>query len=390
MNNIRSFTIPLGLARIAMIFFLIEFVRGAVLISYIPKYAVSELYLTVTTVGFAVTMHYAADTFAKLGMGYLLDRLPLPWILHTSFAISAVGLLMLQYALEAWVLVIGAILFGIGASPVWIVGLSSVTERERGKQMGALFMAWMLGLGLGPVILNFFIDWFPYGVSFTLLLSLLGAAWVISWFIRGNEAAAAAQAPPFGEQLAALVQHMKAVKPLLPGMILQTLGAAMLLPILPTFAEERLMLTTSQYSFLLITGGGFAVLALVPMGRLSDRLGKKWFLIGGFLTFAFALYMITTIESLWTCLFWAMVLGVSYGAVLPAWNALLAQFVPPGQKGVGWGVFSTVEGLGIMLGPVIGGIVADSFGLTVPFYVCAALFLFIGLFYLWFPKRLFR
>jgi len=154
------------LARLAFLFFLIEFVRGAILISYIPKYAVDELYLTVTTVGFAVTMHYVADTVAKLGIGYLLDRFPLQWILQTCFALSIVGLLMLEYALQAWMLVLGSTLFGIGASPIWLVGMSSVTEHERGKQMGALYMAWMMGLGLGPVLLNFFLDWFDGKATF--------------------------------------------------------------------------------------------------------------------------------------------------------------------------------------------------------------------------------
>jgi len=387
-NAIRNLTIPLPLARLAFLFFLIEFVRGAILISYIPKYAVDELYLTVTTVGFAVTMHYVADTAAKLGIGYLLDRFPLQWILQTCFALSVVGLLMLEYALQAWMLVIGSILFGVGASPIWIVGMSSVSERERGKQMGVLYMAWMMGLGLGPVLLNFFLDWFDYGISFLVLLGMTALAWLVSWFVKGAENIPHPE--PFRKQLGALAHHMKAVKPLLPGMILQTLGASMLLPILPTFAEDNLLLTNSQYSFFLLTGGAFAVLALVPMGRLSDKLGKKWFLIAGFLSFAFGLYTITTIETLWVCLFWAIVLGVSYAAVLPAWNALLAQFVPPQQKGVGWGIFSTVEGIGVMLGPVIGGIVADSFGLSVPFLVSAALFLFIGLFYVWFPFRLFK
>jgi MFS family permease len=385
----RRWSVPVPLARLAVIFFLIEFVRGAILITYVPEFAVKELYLTVTTVGFAVTMHYVADTAAKLGIGYLLDRFPLQWIVQTCFALAFGGLLMLQYANHAWVLVVGAVLFGIGASPVWLVGMSSVSEEDRGHQMGVLYMAWLLGLGLGAFVLNFFLDWFHYGTTFTILLVMTGLAWIVSCYIP-NAAAADTQIIPLREQVTALAHHMRAIRPLLPGMILQTLGASMLLPILPTFAEDYLLLTNTQYSFFLLTGGGFAVLALVPMGRLSDKLGKKWFLVAGFMSFAFGLYSITTIETLWTCLFWAVVLGVSYAAVLPAWNALLAQFIPPQQKGVGWGIFSTVEGIGVMLGPVIGGIIGDAFGLSVPFLVSAGIFLFIGLFYVWFPFRLFQ
>jgi MFS family permease len=385
----RSWSIPLPLARLAVIFFLVEFVRGAILITYVPKFAVNELYLTMTTVGFAVAMHYVADTAAKLGIGYLLDRFPLQWIVQTCFLLSFAGLFMLQHALEAWLLIAGAVLFGVGASPVWLIGMSSVSEQDRGHQMGVLYMAWLLGLGLGPVLLNFFLDWFPYSTSFYVLFGMTVVAWAVSWYIP-NTAASGMKTIPLRRQLQMLSVHMRAVRPLLPGMILQTLGASMLVPILPQFAEESLLLTNTQYSFFLLTGGAFAVLALVPMGRLSDKFGKKWFLIAGFASFSFGLYTITTIETLWMCLLWAVILGVSYAAVLPAWNALLAQFVPPQQKGVGWGIFSTVEGIGVMIGPAIGGILADTFSLGFPFLVSAALFLFIAIFYIWFPFRLFQ
>lgn len=389
MEKMRSWSFPLSLIRLSVIFFLIEFVRGAVLISYVPKFAVDELYLTVSTVGLAVTVHYVADTAAKLFLGYLLDRFPAQWIIQSSFVLTFAGLFMLQFAYQPWMLVGGAAIFGIGASPMWIVGMSSVSERERGRQMGTLYMAWMLGLGLGPVVLNFFLDWFSYFTSFLILLVTAALAWAVSWTIP-NRSVKGGMMIPLKEQAAGLAKHMKSVKPLLPGMVLQTLGASMLVPILPTFAASELALTNSEYSFVLLTGGGFAVLSLIPMGLLSDKLGKKWFLVIGFFSVAFALYTMTTLDTLWPALFWAMVLGISYAAVLPAWNALLAQFVPPEQKGVGWGLFSTVEGIGMMLGPVIGGVIGDAFGLNMPFLIAASVFLLIGLFYMWFPHRLFQ
>jgi MFS family permease len=384
----RSLSVPINLARLAVVFFFIEFVRGAVLISYIPKYAVNELYLTVTTIGVAVTAHYIADTVAKLGIGVLLDRLPMQWVLQTSFVVTLVGLIMLQYSTYAWVLIVGAAIFGIGASPIWIIGMSSVSERERGKQMGVLYMAWMLGLGLGPVLMNFFLDWFGYIPSFIVLLGMTIAAWAVTWLIPNSRVHT--NSAPMSEQVSELMGRIREMRPLLPGMILQTLGASMLIPILPIFAEDQLHLTNSQYSFFLLTGGGFAVAGLVPLGRLSDKLGKKWFLVLGFTCFAFGLYSLTTIETIWICLIWAIVLGLSYAAVLPAWNALLAAYVPPQQKGVGWGLFSTVEGIGVAIGPALGGMFADSFGLHVPFLVSAVLFLFIGLFYVRFPFRAFQ
>jgi len=98
------------------------------------------------------------------------------------------------------------------------------------------------------------------------------------------------------------------------------------------------------------------------MGKLSDVFGKKWFLIVGFLAFGVVLFALTQRPPIGLALFWAFILGISYAAVLPAWNALLAAYVPPGQSGLGWGVLSTVEGIGGMIGPVVGGLIATGSG----------------------------
>ena len=82
-------------------------------------------------------------------------------------------------------------------------------------------------------------------------------------------------------------------------------------------------------------------------------------------------------------------LGLSYAALLPAWNALLANYVPPMQQGLGWGIFSTIEGIGGMIGPVIGGTLAVWYGQTLVVWYAAILYALIGFFYIWFPFRAF-
>jgi MFS family permease len=80
---------------------------------------------------------------------------------------------------------------------------------------------------------------------------------------------------------------------------------------------------------------------------------------------------------------------LSYSAILPAWNALLAAYVPPKQEGLGWGLLSTVEGIGVMVGPAAGGLLAAWNGEASVFWISAVLFGMIGIFYLWFPFRAF-
>nr|WP_324617818.1 MFS transporter [Cohnella cholangitidis] len=71
-------------------------------------------------------------------------------------------------------------------------------------------------------------------------------------------------------------------------------------------------------------------------------------------------------------------------------NALLAAYVPPGQQGLGWGVLSTVEGIGGMIGPIIGGVLATRFSESSVVGLAGILFVIMSLFYVFFPFRLFK
>lgn len=60
------------------------------------------------------------------------------------------------------------------------------------------------------------------------------------------------------------------------------------------------------------------------------------------------------------------------------------------QQGLGWGIFSTVEGVGGMIGPVIGGTLAIWQGQSSVLLYCGIMYAAIGFFYIWFPFRAFH
>ncbi|RJG27006.1 MFS transporter [Paenibacillus thiaminolyticus] len=374
---------------LAIILFFVEFVRGAALISFIPIYGKNILHISLAIIGTAITAHYLTDTILKMGIGYLLDRFSPRLIINAGLLISFAGISLFYYGASDWLFVAAAALYGVGISPVWIVCLTKVKEENRAAQMGFLYMIWLVGMGAGPVVLNLIVDKHPQ-TAYLLLFALSGIAWVLSFFIGGGRQQLADAAPvPFRQQWDALLVKVKAMKPLLPGMILQTLGASMLVPILPTFAAETLSFSSQQYSVLLVLGGGFTVLGLVPMGKWSDRVGRKPFLIIGFGIFGLALASLSLYPSVIFAYGLAVLLGISYSAVLPAWNALLALYVPPGHKGLGWSLLSTVEGIGVLLGPVIGGVIANASSAGTVIWISAGLFAAISIIYLLFPSRWF-
>lgn len=383
MNLVRKMPFTIDFLQLVSILFIVEFVRGAYLISFLPTYAVDQLGFSLSIVGIAVTAHYVADTAAKTYIGYLLDRFSARTIVQSGLMLSLIGLLLLQYVQQPWMLIVTAAVFGVGASPIWLVCLSQVKEQDPAAKMGVLYMFWLVGLGMGPVVINFFID-----ISYIISIWIMAGLWVVGWLLSTRlpkRRIVVSGLISFGEQIQMLYERLKTMKPLLPGMILQTTAAGMLVPILPLFAAKNLGLTHSQYSLVLIAGGTCAVLGMIPMGKLSDVWGKKWFLVGGFGISALCLYMLTFSSSLKTSITLAMLLGFAYSALLPAWNATLSYHVPENQEGFGWGIFSSVEGIGVMLGPIIGGWVADWQSEYFTVIVSAIMLAVISLFYLVFP-----
>lgn len=372
-----------------VILFFVEFVRGAALISFMPIYGEKELGMTLEVVGAAITAHFLTDTALKLSIGYLLDRLSVRTIIAAGLLCSLLGIGAMQYAELPWMFIAAAAMYGIGISPLWIVCLTKVKSNERGLQMGFLYTIWLVGMGSGPVVTNLLLDSFPAKITYYLMTAIMLLAFIGALFIR-SERGIRVEIVPFRKQLAILGSRLKEMKLLLPGMLLQTLGAGMLMPILPSFASNDLGMTATHYSLLLLVGGLFTVLGLIPMGKLSDAWGKKWFLIIGFALFGIVLIILTTPQPIYIAMFWAAVLGLSYAAVLPAWNALLAAYVPQGQQGLGWGVLSTVEGVGGMIGPYIGGLLATIFTQSIVVMLVGILFILICLFYIVLPFRIFR
>ena len=68
-----------------------------------------------------------------------------------------------------------------------------------------------------------------------------------------------------------------------------------------------------------------AMVAAVPLGLLSDRIGRKKVLLFALATFPIILFGFALTTELWALIVLAIMAGVSEGAFLTAWNALIAD-----------------------------------------------------------------
>ncbi|WP_336772475.1 MFS transporter [Paenibacillus sp. MMO-58] len=385
--------LPRSQFRYSLAFLLLfaEWVRGAYLIAFLPNLVDEKLQLPGSIVGLAVSVHYLTDSLSKTFIGYLMDRYGTRIVMHGGLILALVGLtIALMTKTSEGLIITSSALMGLGLSPVWLICMKQVNGPNRAEQVGKLYAYWMAGLGLGPVLFNFVLD--AGGIYGDMLLVLaLAMGWTAGTFgcrVMVNNGKVTTPLSVIS-QLRNVASYMKNNPYLLPAIVLQTTGAGIVVPFLSLFALERLGLSHSELSLVMILGGACVVLLLVPMGKWYDSSGSRWFLVGGFGLFAVTLVALTGVDTLSLTVILVAVMGLSYAMLLPAWNALMSRHIPNDAPGTGWGVLSTIEGLGVVVGPLIGSWVYANGNLATPFHVSALLFSVIGFSYLLMPSKLF-
>ncbi|AHF07094.1 MFS transporter [Desulfitobacterium metallireducens] len=136
----------------------------------------------------------------------------------------------------------------------------------------------------------------------------------------------------------------------------------------------------------------FTVYAFVLMisrplfGRLSDQKGFGIAIVPGLFGVMLALFLLSQAKTLLFFLFAGAVYGLSFGAAMPALQAMSVQKVLPHRRGAASATYSTGFDLGIGLGSILLGTVAQVSGYS-SMYLWAILPVMLALFIFFFPAK---
>jgi len=141
-------------------------------------------------------------------------------------------------------------------------------------------------------------------------------------------------------------------------------------PVLPDLAA-RLGATPTMIGVLFGSFGITLLAVSVPMGAVSDRLGRQVPLIAGTIGLGAATALFAVSRTL-PLLFGARLLqGAADGVTWVAGFALIADLYGPEDRGRVMGYVMSGTSVGIMIGPSIGGWLYEAGGITLPFAVVA-------------------
>ncbi|MFP1729472.1 multidrug efflux MFS transporter [Lonsdalea quercina] len=159
-------------------------------------------------------------------------------------------------------------------------------------------------------------------------------------------------------------------------------GMAMsqILPFLPLYIEQLGVRDHASLNLWsgLIFSSSFMISAIVaPLwGSLADRKGRRLMLLRAALGMSIVMGLQGMATSVWHLFLLRALMGLTSGYI-PNAMALIASQVPRARSGWALGTLSTGQVSGVLIGPMLGGVMADHLGLRTVFFVTSGL-LFIS------------
>ncbi|MGB9726947.1 MAG: MFS transporter [Nitrososphaeria archaeon] len=151
------------------------------------------------------------------------------------------------------------------------------------------------------------------------------------------------------------------------------LGFGQILPIIPILLYDYLHASEIEIGLTISSFAITRVLSQGPFGTLSDRYGRRPFIVISLLGYSIVSLLYIFASQTWHILVIRAVQGLFSGALWPVSDAMVMDICDPKHRGK---VISTIQiayNAGWFAGPFLGGVIADLFGLSATFGFSAGL-----------------
>jgi len=365
----------------------------------LPLYA-DKLGASATVVGLLAASFPVAQLVASPVWGFVSDRYGRRPALLVGLGASAFAYIVFGFAHSVWLLFVSRFVQGLGGGTTGVVQAyvaDSMLPRERAKALGWLSAATSAGVIIGPAIGSFmhrFGEAAPGLFASALVLINVGFAW--KWLPESRWAQAgvvrtATQAPgrsmTMGDAVRNIVQPAVRViaDPTRPVSLLIWIYAFAMLafnalpPVFSLYLHDKFGITADQIGYFFMVFGAVGVLMRIgPVGWFNARLGEVRTMQLGTLLLLAGFVLVPLASSLPVFIAAQILLPLGTALLFPANSALVSHKAHHDEIGVTLGVQQTYRGVASILGPVYAGGSYQLLGQHVPFYISAAIMLFVA------------
>ena len=342
-------------------------------ISAMPVYLREVVGLGESTITAVGSVFLLTEAIFRAPMGMLSDHFGRRRLIVLGPALTVFTSLATLVASHPLHFIVLRALDGLGAAMLWpavyaAIG-DSVPLHKRAWAMSFLNMTYMSGIALGPLAGGLANDLSgAKQASFYLTACLFMVAMLIAWrfYPRDGRVPNGAYSAP-GEKLA-LGAFLNALR-IAPGHMLLAFvvffGIGLIMLLVKLYAMDEFGVSETLFGVgLVVPALAIAVLSL-PLGRLADWLGRTRSIRLGLMLAAGVVWSVVAPSQ--PPIAWVLVaaaLGaVSFVLTFAAWMAELSE-IDPERRGVMLGAAGTAQGVGSILGALLGGFLYEHVPLT--------------------------
>jgi MFS family permease len=321
----------------------------------------------------------AVNSVLKVLSGRLADRAPSkrPLVL-AGYALSSAIRPLIAIA-QTWPQVF-AIRFldrvgkGIRGAPRDALLAAMATPGTRGRVYGFHRGMDHAGAVVGPLLASIFLFAYPgaYRTLFALTIVPGAIAVLLILFVRESVG------PAVQKETRAVSLRLEAREALPPG--LRRFLAVLALFTLGNSTDAYLLLRLTDAaggpSLIPLAWSALHVVKSVSSfvaGGWSDRAGRTAVIATGWSIYAVVYFGFAFTDSFGGLLLWFLVYGLYFGMTEGVEKALVADLAPPSRRGIAFGIYTTVQGIGSLAASVLFGLLWSQFGAAVAFSVGAVL-----------------
>jgi DHA1 family multidrug resistance protein-like MFS transporter len=262
--------------------------------------------------------------------------------------------------------------------------VASIVPRDRiASSMGILQTSVYVGISAGPVVGGVIAELVGIRGTFFVAGALLVVSGVFIWqFVHEHFAPPSTVRRPGFFHVLGRGLRSRSLMPLIVTLLMVQLSSAIVFPILPLYVQQLSAPNDPVKLYAGLAFGAtavFSALAAISYGRLVDRTGYRRILIiacfgaaAFFLPQAFA-------RNIGQFLLLRAGLGIFFGVLIPATNAIVGLSTPPDMRGSAFGLTNSGTAAGNALGPILGATLAATFGYPVVFIATALVLVLLGL-----------
>ncbi len=357
----------------------------------------TELAVTEASLGALVTIGYALFGLGALPSGVLVDKLDARVLITLCLVGMGLSFLVLAVAPSPVGIGVALVLWGVAASVYHPSGLSLISRgvQKRGSAFAYHGMAGNLGIAVGPLVTILLLVVLDWRVVVGLLALPAGVAALYAVRVDIDERAAVAEADGgdsrAGSGVSSLGEFLSSTKTLFASAFVLVFAVTFfsglyyrgVLTFLPELLRDIPALSPVEFGGRTFEPGYYLYVGLLMVGilgqyaagKLTDRYRPELGILAGFSALAVVavLFLPAAAVGLPALLVVSALVGFFLFSVQPFYQASVAEYTPPGKRGLSYGfTYLGVFGVGA-IGATIAGTLLTFFSADQLFLVLAGL-----------------